>query len=357
MEDLIINGQAHGNVASMLIQNGFDVNFMRPYLDVVDGKTREFITTNQAGKLVARPVVNSQATLRKDQWKLIDQAVIAAAKPRLRAVADLRQAGLVFNLPNGMSKTVLETETQSDISEATISMDGVRQSENDRPVYELNNLPLPIIHKDFYYTARQIATAANSGSPLDTTTAELAARRVAEAAEKLLIGTYGTYKFGGGEIFGYKNFPHRLTKAMTLPTASGWIPEVAVQEVLNMRLQAQQAHHYGPYRLYCSLPWDEFLDKDYSDKKGSNTLRERLLQIRGIDAVETLDYLNSTGYEMILVQMTSDVVREVIGMDIVTVQWATEGGMKVNFKVMAIMVPQLRADQNLRTGIVHGVSA
>jgi hypothetical protein len=54
--------------------------------------------------------------------------------------------------------------------------------------------------------------------------------------------------------------------------------------------------------------------------------------------------------------MTSDVIRMVIGMDVTTVQWETMGGMRLHFKVMAIMVPQLRADYNSNTGIVHGTA-
>jgi hypothetical protein len=47
----------------------------------------------------------------------------------------------------------------------------------------------------------------------------------------------------------------------------------------------------------------------------------------------------------------------VIGMDVTTVQWETHGGMRLNFKVMAIMVPQLRSDFNGNAGIVHGSTA
>ena len=43
-----------------------------------------------------------------------------------------------------------------------------------------------------------------------------------------------------------------------------------------------------------------------------------------------------------------------LGADITTVQWESHGGMQINFKVMAIMVPQLRADFTGQTGIVHG---
>jgi hypothetical protein len=56
----------------------------------------------------------------------------------------------------------------------------------------------------------------------------------------------------------------------------------------------------------------------------------------------------------ILVQMTSNVARAINGQGITTVQWETKGGMQVNYKVYAIWVPQLRADYNARTGILHG---
>jgi len=244
--DYILNGQAVGDVASTLMANNGNVNSLRPY---INEEGRHVVTVNVDGVYREVPLMNATASLRKDDWKILDTAVVKAAKPRLRAVADLRGAGLTYNIPNGMAKTVLETETQSDISDAIVSMDGLRESTADRPVFELSNLPLPIIHKDFNFSMRQILASRNGGSPLDTTTAELAGRRVAEQAEKLLLGTYGSYAFGGGTIYGYTNFPSRLTKTMTNPTASGWTPATTVEEVLAMRLQAQQAYHYGPYML------------------------------------------------------------------------------------------------------------
>lgn len=354
--DFIMNGQGNGDVASRLLAHNMDPNALRPYIGN-DGRCYQTVLENGVYKPVA--VQNATATLRKDDWKTLDTAVVRAAKPRLKAVGDLRAAGLTYNIPNGMGKTVLETETQSDISAAIVSMDGLRESTADRPVFELNNLPLPIIHKDFNFSLRQVMASRNGGSPLDTTTAELAGRRVAEEAEKLLTGTAGSYAYAGGTIYGYTNFDKRLTKTMTAPTAGGWTPETTVTEVLAMRLQAQQAYHFGPYMLYTSLAWDQYLDRDYSAAKGDNTLRDRLKMIENIQDVQTLDYLDADGttFVMVLVQMTSDVVREVMGMDLTTVQWESKGGMQLNFKVMAIMVPQLRADQNNNTGIVHGTTA
>jgi len=352
MFDFIHNGQAHGDVASILMNANFDTGALRPYVGD-DGRT--YITVNQKGIPTAVPLMGNAATatLRKDEWKQLDKAIIKAAKPRLRAVADIRSAGLTYTIPNGMGKTVLQTENIGDINAAVVSMDGLREGPNDRPQIGITNLPLPIIHKDFSFSARQIATSQNAGSPIDTTSAELAGRRVAEEAEKLLIGVStvaDSYAYGGGTIYGYTDFPNRLTKTITSPTASAWTAATLVAEVLAMRDQSTAAYHYGPWMLYSGAGWDQYLDNDFK-ANGSLTLRERIKKIHGIQDVRRLDYL--TGYTLIMVQMTSEVVREVIGMDITTVKWESQGGMLLNFKVMAILVPQIRADQNDRTGIVH----
>jgi uncharacterized linocin/CFP29 family protein len=350
--DVIFNGQAQGSVASVLLQNNFDVHSMRPFVE----NGRQYVNHVANGKVTAVPLVgNATATLRKDEWKLLDDAVVKAAKPRLKAVGDLRGSGLTYTIPNGMAKTILETETQGDINDATISMDALREGANDRPLYELTSLPLPIIHKDFSFSARQIATSRNGGSPLDTTMAELAARKVAETAEKLLIGSYGTYAFGGGTIYGYINYPNSIAGTVTNPTSSGWLATTLLDEVLAMRQSSIDAYHYGPWKLYMGTSWLRYLDNDYSTSYPGVTVRQRLAAVDGIQSINTLDYL--TGYKVLLVQQTSDVIREVIGMDLTTVQWETHGGLLQHFKVMAIMVPQLRCDQNGNTGLVYATGA
>lgn len=348
--DLILNGRASGDVASQLLSANMDVGVLRPWIGK-DGRSYAAVRNN--GKLVAQPT-NNNATLRKDEWKILDTAVIMAAQERLQVVQDLRGSGLVFNIPNGMSKTVLETQAMSDITPATVSMDPSRQSDNDRPEFDLTHLPLPVIHKDFFFNARQLAVGRNSGQGIDVLTAQLAARRVAEEAEKLVIGNGATVNYGGGIVYGLTNFPQRITSVdVDLPSTSGWIPNTLVTQILAMRQAAIVSLHYGPYTLYLGKNWDQYLDEDYSDRKGDNTLRQRIAAIQGINAVTSLDFLN--GWDILLVQTSTDVIRLVMGMDITTVQWESQGGMRLNFKVMAIMVPQLRADFNGNTGIVHAV--
>ena len=361
-----------GPVFNQLLASNGDPHALRPWLDEEDGrsyvarKTGRMIRNEQSAidngepvlvpEYVSVPTNNNTATLRKDDWIALDEAILKIAKPRLRVFGDMRAAGLEYVIPDGMGKTVLQTERQSDINAATISMSGLVNGPSDRPQFDLLNMPLPIIHKDFQYDLRQILASRNGGSPLDTTTAELAARRVAETVEMLTIGTLSAYTFGGGSIYGFTNFPSRITSVTgTAPTTNGWTASTTVQDVLNMKQQAFINHHYGPFRLYCSLPWDQYMDSDYNLYQGQ-TLRQRLAKIEGIESVDTVDYLYD-GFQLVLVQQTADVARAVSGMEITTLQWETHGGMQVNFKVMCILLPQLRADQYGNCGIVHAVQA
>lgn len=349
--DFIFNGQSNGSVAEVLLQNDFNPNVLRPYLGD-DG--RSYVTMNHhGGRPEAVQVHNVNATLRLDEWKQLDAQVLKAARQRLALVADLRRKGLTYNIANGLGTTVLQSEKQSDVTGAQMSMDALEKNERDRPEYEVTNLPLPISHKGFSFSARQLATSRRGGSPLDTTMAEMSGRAVAENIEKLAIGSLG-YKYGGGDVYGITNFPDRITTvSITDPTDSGWVGKTLVSEILQMRQASVSALNYGPWSLYVSTGWDQYLDQDYSDSKGDITLRQRIEQIRGIQDVTTLDYL--TGLQIVLVQNTTDTVRLVNGMDIMTLQWPTNGGLSTEFKVMAIQVPQIRSDINGRCGLVHGV--
>jgi len=350
--------QAGGSMVARLLNSGFEPAAFRPYF-AEDGNS--YIDVRTGVDELQRPVYNAvqrinnaNTVLRKDEWQLLDRNATQVFRNRLRMVADLRNRNLVFNMPNGWAHTVLQTQNESDTNDASISMDGLVRGDNDRPEYDLTNLPLPVIHKDFQFTAREIATSRNVGTPLDVASAQIAARKVAELAEKLVAGTAGSFSFGGGSIYGYTNFPSRITKTdLTSPASSGWTQQVTYNEVIAMRQLAHNAKRYGPFVLYASSDWDQYLDaKTLTTTANQMTLRENIRSIDGIEDVRSADYLPAK--HLVLVQMDVETVREVVGMDVRTLQWDTDGGMGVNFKVMAIMIPQLRADFDGNCGIVDG---
>lgn len=380
--DYVLNGQGHGEVGEQLAGCRYDPGLLRPYI----GKNgRKYVTVNTGRTEDGKPVyearlvtdmmnagipipVANATSLRKEEWIELDRVVIKAARQRLRAWTDL-EAASSFGGFNGMAKMILEHETMSDPGEAVVDMDALTPGRTDSPKFQLEGLPLPITHSDFWFSSRRLAVSRNTGTPLDTTMAEAAGRRVAEQIEKTLIGTvtgvtYGTAANYGNAptVYGYLTHPNRITKTnLTTPTGSN--PAATVADVITMRELAYTAKYYGPFMLYHSPDWDAYLDNDYyalattGMASPSQTLRQRIRAIEGITDVRRLDFLSANTFTMILVQMTSDVARAVNGMELTTVQWETMGGMRVNFKVMCIKVPQLRADFNGNTGIVVGTTS
>lgn len=371
--EFIMNGAPTGGVAERLLAANGDPNILRPYIDrdgksyvtVNTGQTRFDAKLNRDVPILEKVPTNNAATLRKDEWVRFDQQVIRAARQRLRAWADLRAANTYGGF-DGMGSMILEHETMSDPGEAFVDFDGLTQGRADAPKFQLEGLPLPITHSPFFFSSRRLAISRKLGTPLDSVMAEAAGRRVAEEIEKTLIGTVtgkslspGNVSDYGGTptVYGYTNFPDRITKTdVTVPTSGTWTPSQAIGDVLDMIESLNTNNFYGPFMLYHSTDWSRYMDEDYSDAKGDNTLRDRLRKIEQIQDVRRLDFLTNT-FTFLLVQMTPDVARAVNGMDITTVQWESMGGMRLDFKVMAIQVPQLRSDINGNTGIAHGTTS
>jgi hypothetical protein len=396
--DFVFNGQAQGPVASALAEARFDPGMYRPYLDqhghkcitINTGRTQWDPKGNKgAGGYtpvyesvrvkdfrdatgIDLPVFNSTA-LRKEEWIMLDRRLAMVQRQRLRAWADL-SAAANFGGFDGFSKMTLEYEAMSDPGEAVVDMDGLSEGRNDAPVFSLRSVPLAITHSDFWLSSRKLAVSRNTGTPLNLTLGEAAARRVAEQVEKTLIGTvtglqYGTQSTGitahtgNSQIYGYTNFPQRQTKTdLTSPTGTN--PDDTLADVLEMRDLMYDANFFGPFMLYHSTDWDTYLDNDYGLTSGTSgwgfaptrTLRNRIREVEGIMDVRRLDFLTDT-FTLLLVQMTSEVAEAVNAMAITPIQWETMGGFKLNFKVMSIQVPLLKYDYNNNCGIVHATTS
>ena len=378
------NGQGwfgSGPVGSQLEQIRFNPELRRPYIDergraVYDQKVG--MTFNEKTKIYepeyeVRPLprrmrdnIDNALMLRKEEWVRFDQVLVEEARARLRFWSDLA-GSTTYGGFDGMSVSVLENETVSDPGFAMVDMDGTGESPNDAPKYQLEGIPLPITHSDFYFSDRLLAESRNKGTPLSQTMPAFAARRVMETVEQTAIGnitgiTYGSSPFSYGrtsKVYGLTNFTPRQTKTnFTAPSGGGWTPDDTVNELLAAREQLFSNNFYGPFMVYTSTDWDQYLDRDYSLSGGNNpnqTLRERIKRIDGIVDVRRLDYLTST-FTIILIQMTPQVCRAVIGMNPTTISWDTKGGLLHHFKVMCIMVPQFFATQSGKCGILHGTT-
>jgi hypothetical protein len=362
--DLMTPNGNQGPMANAIATAGrFDPSKMRPWVDPATGRCFVSVYTGGDPKKrdsyrniqINRNELQTYGTLRRDEWKQLDEAVLRISEIRLGGIQDLIDNNLTYNLGNAMGTTVLEYHSISNAMEAVITMDGVTRSTGDRPAYKTHYLPIPIIHADFEINSRALAASRSLGNPLDVDSVERGTRRINEKLEELLF-TNTSYAFGDkgddqrNSIYSYLSHPDKNT--YTLGTS--WATDTGaniITDVVGMKQKSIDAKHYGPWMLYIPTAYETALDRDYDTTTPGTTIRERILKIAGIKGVKVIDSL--TAANVLLVQMTSDVVRLVRGMGIQTVEWQTEGQFITKYKVLTIQVPQVRSDQDGNSGIVH----
>lgn len=411
--DLIVNGQGMGGLAQDVASGrftlepkvGFDAGILRPVIQN-DGnryckiKTGQF-TVNKRGTASYNenrpegsqvpesryiplgtminngtvPFTFNVSSLTHETWQRIDRAVLRASRDRLAAWNDLAAANS-FGGFDGMSITGLIKDTMTDPGDAKVDMDTLSDDFNDQPLLTPDILPLPIIHAGASISQRRLAQSRNGGIPLDTSLIESSGRRCSETLEKMTIGmdnfstlTIGsTVDFTRRGIYGFRTQPDRITKTDVTASAS-FVPSTFVDEVIAMIELARAQKFFGPFVLYYSTSWDQYLAQDYWREVSASgvmaprqTVLQRVEQIQKIQRVASLDMFTSTD-ELLLVQMTSETVRAVNGMEFTTVQWTKDGGAQTMLRVMGIKVPDLRAQYvgtsvtTRKCGIVHGTTS
>lgn len=373
--DYVENGVGSFDLVDESMRTHFDPGLQRP-MCANNGRTYFVVNTGQVKEdgtpikknvwkedLQKQGVLVSNATsLRKDEWILLDSKVLQVFRTRLRAYDDLRAANTMGGF-DGMATPILQWETESDPGTAIVDMDGITTGNNDSPKFQLQSMPLPITRSDYHYSARQLAASRRIGMGLDVSSAESSARRVAEAIERTTIGTQVGMTFGatpaGGNastVFGYTNHPDRLVNtSLTVP--DGTNGTTTVSEILGLLDDLNAANVFGPFVIYHSTDWTQFLGDDY--KADSDlTLQERIMAIEGVSDVRRLDELTTT-FTLLIVELNSEgrTARAINGMDITTVRWQDLGGRVENFSVMAIQVPNLRSDFNGNMGLMQATTA
>lgn len=368
--DFFGRGSVQGPLAAYIAQQGrINPAFMRPilgedghtYFTVYKGgdpKKRESYHTYRHDE-IRHLGISVYGTLRRDEWKQLDEAVQQAAHIRLGGIQSLIDRGLIYNLTNAMGTTVLEYHSINEAMEAEVSMDPAVRSRKDRPNYNTHYLPIPVIHSDFQISSRALEASRKLGNPLDVDSIQEATRVVNEKLELMLFNTSQTpFAFGGGYIYSYLDHPSRNTGSLT-GAWTGLTGAQIVTDVRNMKQASINDRHYGPWELYIPTAYETVMDMDYDASTPGTTVRERITfnpatkkGISGIEDVKTIDSLPAGN--VLLVEMNQRTVRLIRGMGIQVVQWQVGSSLSpTEYKVLTIQVPQVRADQSGKCGIIH----
>jgi hypothetical protein len=167
--------------------------------------------------------------------------------------------------------------------------------------------------------------------------------------------TAATYVYGGGTIYGCRNFTSRNTyTTMADWGSSGITGQEVLKDVLNMKQLLINDMFFGPYMIYIPTAYETVLDDEFKTNS-DKSVRQRILEIDKIAGIQVADKLPDDN--VIMMQMTQETVRMVVGFQPMMLEWNTMGGMQFEYKVLGIMVPQFRADSAGNCGIVHATTS
>lgn len=293
-------------------------------------------------------VLRTNAVLLKDDWLDVDDRVLRVAEERLKITSSLLDAGLSYDV-GGIGATQSEWQREGDLTPATLSMEPDSMDNRDILQYDLQVVPIPVIHKDFRLGLRQMEATKRMGSNIDMANVEAAARKVARGIEDLVVfGLPNGTTIGGMNLYGVTTHPDRITGT----AAGNWATDIdAIYEtVLNMLQAADNIHRYGPFELFVSAGLSLPLYNFYNDGSGQ-TVKARLEQLDQISKITVSDSIPNG--DLVLIQMEVNTIDLAIAQQLITIEWDERGGLNHNYKILAALAPRIKPDANGELGIVH----
>lgn len=340
---------------------GYDLGAARPYhtaedeeIVAVNGQNvrranQGYVTVNVNGQEKTFRVNDS--TLRKDEWEDLDDALSRVRRRRLNGIADLRSMGLTRQL-GGLGSLIATREEASNPGQAQQTMDGVSEGESTRQGFNLIGTPVPITFQDFNFSRRHLDASRTRGDSIDTSSTEEATRNVADKLEDTLFNG-SNIQARNYSIEGYTTASNRLTGTLTAAWTDDANRDILgdINENSNSMLSALYADNAeGPFMAYIPQDWWGSVQDDYK-AESERTYADRIRDYEDIEDIKPTGVLSD---EVVLVQMTSDVVQLQEAEPMTTVEWEEQGGMVLNFRVMAASVPLINAtDSEGNAAIAH----
>jgi uncharacterized linocin/CFP29 family protein len=314
------------------------------------GAGMDYFMANQEER---KEIAANATTLEENEWETLSDRMIDVYQANLVAVNDLIEAGLTRNL--SLATMVDLWQDINEFTEAEVSMDGEAQSQEDRPSYTTNGVPIPIVHKDFRVSERELQSSRRMNNDLRTDGVAAATRVVTEMLEQILFNGWNPNVSDNDSdsytVYGYTNHPDR-----NAVTGSDWGTAGNIRDNVVTILDEldKDNRDNGNFWMYLAPPqWREFRSAIDPDGDGNLTVRERILNefAQEIGRVRRAEYLPDG--ETVVVDPSPDVVELAVAEDVQTIEWQSGSGMTNHYKVMAAMAPEIKSDSSNQSGVVH----
>lgn len=320
------------------------MGYARPFK--VNQKTGQVMVKNGEGLVTL-------SSLRKDEWESLDAAVIAAARQYSRGWPDLRAAGLVK--PTDLGTLISQWSLSSEMSDANEDLTGQTRGDRGKVEFNLAGVPVPVIFKEFDIPRRILLASRKMGDGIDTTSAFEAGQKVAEKRESNLFNG-STITLNNNSLYGFTNHPDRISDTATnfgggdWSTATNIIPTIA-----GMIAALRGDRHRGPYNVYLANDLFDLAALQFPDTSNERTFVDRMKAMVGVNNIDASDELAAGN--ILVVQMTQNVVDAVEAADVQVVEWTSGDGMTSHFKVMAVSAVRIKSDYAERSGVAHATGA
>jgi uncharacterized linocin/CFP29 family protein len=325
--------------------------------DAVAGAFGEGLSYFMASNAERKEIAANATTLQDDEWRTVSDRMVEIYRGDLVGINDLMDAGLTRDI--SLATKVDLWQTMSQMTGAEVSMDGETESEEDRGTGQTEGVPVPIVHKDFRISERDLLTSRNLGNDLRTDMVADATRAVSETLEDILFHGWSPQIRDGRdsfELYGYTSHPNRNTVSASEEWSRSGTGAEAIRETLVTALDEldKDDRAGGEFWVYLAPEeWRVFRSAIDPDGDGNLTVRERFenefdTEIASVQRSDRLD--EGTG---VMVDPRQDVVELAVAEDVQTVEWQSGSGMTNHFKVMGAMAPEIKADSTGQSGVVE----
>lgn len=328
---------------------GFISNSWRPY-----GHNKRGYPVDEQGRvMVNERALAANAFLNQEEWELLDKAVFERAKLRLNAYNDVVSAGLTRR--SSLAAWYSKWRVASERIEANVTMDFRTRVDFDRTDKKTYGVPLPIYSAAYTLGRRELLSARAAGQQVETFEAEEAAAAVAEKAEDILINGDTSVVIAGNSIPGYRTLAARNTATAAAYGGGdfGTISNIT-DTFLGMLSALAALRYHGPFNCYIHNTQYHQLLAFYTDGSGQTAL-ERVESLPEINSVKSNDLIGTAG-DLVMVQMTRNVVDLEIALTLENRRWEAPDGSAMFFVVMLSAVPRLKTDYAGTAGIAHATS-
>jgi len=314
------------------------------------------IRNSETGKvdIVSNRITNS--TLPHDAYIAWDKDIKYLIKKKLTLFEHFRKYNLIDNSFT-LGDILLKYERVSEMTDATVSLQGVTAGEADVLTFDSKGVPLPFIFKPFNLEQRHMEAAQRSGVSLPLVYQREAMSVVMQKLNTLLIDGDSTIKLGGEQIYGITNHPNRITYSIANDWGGG--SETPYQDVLDMLQLAKDKFMYGPFALYISPKKFSFMLNTYVEAGAvvmpGYSYMSKFRELQDITEVAFLEGLADD--EVVLVQMDNSTLDLAVAEQFMTLPTPKTDLFQYGFMSLCAMTPRIKLDKNNTVGIIHATGA